>query len=157
MAAPAAVAKSKFEKFEEVCGILQRYGHNPSKLIPILQAVQEVCRYLPEDVLTYVATSLNLPVAQVYGVATFYAHFTLKAKGKYVIRLCNGTACNVRASIPVLEAIQARLGLSEKKPTSDDQVFTIELVSCLGACGLAPVVMVNDEVHGQMKIGRAHV
>ncbi|MFW6061496.1 MAG: NADH-quinone oxidoreductase subunit NuoE [Planctomycetota bacterium] len=137
-------------KFESVCEILDRFDRKPEKLIPILQAVQQEYRYLPEEVLAYVATSLGLPPAQVYGVATFYAHFTLQPKGKYVIKLCDGTACHVKRSHGILEALQAKLGLSDKKQTTDDMLFTVETVSCLGACGLAPVVMINEDVHGQM-------
>lgn len=137
-------------KFEKVCAILDRNGRQPSRLIPILQAVQEEYRYLPEEVLTFVATSLNVPPARVFGVATFYAHFALKPKGKYVVRLCDGTACHVKQSIPILEALRNRLGLSEQKPTTPDMLFTVETVACLGACGLAPVMVINEEVHGQM-------
>lgn len=137
-------------KFEKVCAILDRYGRQPQKLIPILQAVQEEYRYLPQEVLTYVATSLNVPPAKVFGVATFYAHFALEPKGKYVVRLCDGTACHVKNSIPILEALRKRLGLSEKTRTTPDMLFTVETVACLGACGLAPVVVINEEVHGQM-------
>ena len=140
----------KAADFSEVCAILNRHGRDPGKLIPILQQVQEVYHYLPEDVLTYVATSLGLPPARVYGVATFYAHFSLKPKGKHVVKLCNGTACNVRGSIPVLEAIRKRLGVTEEAPTTDDMLFTVETVSCLGACGLAPVVVIDEAVHGQV-------
>lgn len=137
-------------KFEKVCAILERNGRRPNRLIPILQAVQEEYRYLPEEVLTYVATSLNVPPARVFGVATFYAHFALKPKGKYVVRLCDGTACHVKQSIPILEALRNKLGLSEKSPTTPDMLFTVETVACLGACGLAPVMVINDEVHGQV-------
>ena len=137
-------------KFEKVCNILDEFGRNPSKLIPILQAIQEEYRYLPQEVLTFVATSLALPPARVYGVATFYAHFALAPKGKYVIRLCDGTACHVKGSIELLDAIKTKLGLGESQSTTEDMLFTVETVSCLGACGLAPVVVVNDKVHGQM-------
>lgn len=137
-------------RFERVCSILEEHGRNPSKLIPILQAVQEEYRYLPTEVLTFVATALGLPPARVYGVASFYAHFALAPKGKYVVRLCDGTACHVKRSIPILEALRERLKLDDKHPTTPDMLFTVETVSCLGACGLAPVVVVNDEVHGQM-------
>lgn len=140
----------RLRQFEKVCEILDRHQHDPMKLIPILQAVQEEYRYLPEEVLIYIATSLSLPPARVYGVATFYAHFALEPKGKYIIRLCDGTACHVKKSIPVLEALREKLGLSEEKPTTPDMLFTVETVSCLGACGLAPVMVINDEVHGQM-------
>lgn len=135
-------------KFEKVCAILDRYERRPQKLIPILQAVQDEYRYLPEEVLTYVATSLNIPPAKVYGVATFYAHFAMEPKGKYVIRCCDGTACHVKNSIPILEALRKKLGLDEKRKTTPDMLFTVETVACLGACGLAPVVVVNDQVHG---------
>lgn len=137
-------------QFQAVCKTLEKYGREPSRLIPILQAIQEEYRYLPEDVLTYVATALNVPPARVFGVATFYAHFALEAKGKYVVRLCDGTACHVKHSIPILEAIRQHLKLSEAKTTTPDMLFTVETVACLGACGLAPVLVVNDEVHGQM-------
>jgi NADH-quinone oxidoreductase subunit E len=140
----------KLRQFEKVCEILDRYDRDPMKLIPILQAVQEEYRYLPEEVLAYIATSVGLPPARVYGVATFYAHFALKPKGKYIVRLCDGTACHVKKSIPILEALRKRLDLSEDQPTTPDMLFTVETVSCLGACGLAPVMVINDEVHGQM-------
>lgn len=137
-------------KFEKVCQILERNGHRPQRLIPILQAVQEEYRYLPEEVLVFIATSLGIPPARVYGVATFYAHFALEPKGKYVVRLCDGTACHVKASIPILEALRGRLGLDEKRKTTPDMLFTVETVACLGACGLAPVVVINEDVHGQV-------
>jgi NADH-quinone oxidoreductase subunit E len=137
-------------KFKNVCATLDRHGRQPSRLIPILQAIQEEYRYLPEDVLTYVATSLGVPPARVFGVATFYAHFALEAKGKYVVRLCDGTACHVKNSIPILEALRQKLGLDEKKKTTPDMLFTVETVACLGACGLAPVLVVNETVHGQV-------
>ena len=137
-------------RFQKVCEILAKHDHRASRLIPILQAVQEEYRYLPEEVMTYLATSLHIPPAEVYGVATFYAHFALAPKGKYVLRLCDGTACHVKRSIPILEALRDKLRVSEAKPTTDDLLFTVETVSCLGACGLAPVLLVNDQVYGQV-------
>jgi len=118
--------------------------------VPILQAVQEEYRYLPEEVLTYVATALEVSPARVFGVATFYSHFAIKPKGKHIIRLCDGTACHVKDSVPILDAIRKRLKLEGKKTTTEDMLFTVETVACLGACGLAPVVVVDDQVHGQM-------
>lgn len=141
---------SPSRKFQKVCDILAKHDHRASRLIPILQAVQEEYRYLPEEVMIYLATSLHIPPAEVYGVATFYAHFALAPKGKYVVRLCDGTACHVKQSIPILEALRDKLRVSEAKPTTDDLLFTVETVSCLGACGLAPVLLVNDQVHGQV-------
>jgi NADH-quinone oxidoreductase subunit E len=150
-----AESSTTSRQFAKVCEILDRHRRNPARLIPILQQVQEEYRYLPEDVLTLVATTLGLPPARVFGVATFYSHFTLKPKGKYLFRLCDGTACHVRHSPAILEALYKRLGLDEKRNTTADMLFTVETVSCLGACGLAPVVVVNDEVHGQMDPDRA--
>lgn len=137
-------------KFEKVCDILDSHDRKSSRLIPILQAVQEEYRYLPEEVLTYVATALDLPPARVYGVATFYAHFTLEPKGKYLIRICDGTACHVKKSTGILEALQTKLGLSERKRTTGDMLFTLETVYCLGCCSLAPVLVVNDVVYSDM-------
>lgn len=137
-------------KFEKICEVLDRYERNPARLIPILQAVQEEYRYLPEEVMAYVATSLGLPPAHVYGVATFYAHFALEPKGKHIVRLCDGTACHVRGSNPILETLRKRLGVTKERPTTQDMLFTVETVSCLGACGLAPVMVLNDDVHGQV-------
>jgi NADH-quinone oxidoreductase subunit E len=137
-------------KFERVCEILEQNKYDSNKLIPILQAVQEEYRYLPEKILTFVAISLKIPPAKVYGVATFFSHFALEPKGRYVIKVCDGTACHVKNSIPIVEAIEKKLGVNENKRTTDDMMFTLETVSCLGACGLAPVVVVNDEVHSLM-------
>lgn len=136
--------------FERVCAILDKHQRDAARLIPILQEVQEEYRYLPEEVMTFVATALDLPPARVYGVATFYAHFALEPKGRHVIRLCDGTACHVKQSEPILRALQRRLGLTDQTRTTPDMLFTIEVVSCLGACGLAPVVVIDDEVHGQV-------
>ena len=141
-------AQTQARRFEAVVQIVERYERDPSKLIPILQAVQEEYRYLPEEILAYIAVSLDLSPAKVYGVATFYGHFSLEAKGKYVIRVCDGTACHVKGSKALADALQKELGLEGKKRTTSDLLFTLETVSCLGACGLAPVMVVNEEVHG---------
>jgi NADH-quinone oxidoreductase subunit E len=146
---------SPARQFAAVCEILERHERNPARLIPILQEVQAAYRYLPEEVLTLVATSLGLPPARVFGVATFYSHFTLKPKGKYTIRLCDGTACHVRDSVSILESLYKRLGIDAQRNTTPDMLFTVETVSCLGACGLAPVVVVNDDVHGLMNPQKA--
>ncbi|MDO8834162.1 MAG: NAD(P)H-dependent oxidoreductase subunit E [Vicinamibacterales bacterium] len=147
---PATHAHNRSNQFDSACAILDRHGRQPSKLIPILQAIQHEYRYLPEDVMNYVATAMAIPPARVFGVATFYTYFALEPKGKYVIRLCDGTACHVKESIPILEALRAELHVTEKRTTTPDGLFTVETVACVGACGLAPVVMVNDEVHSSM-------
>jgi NADH-quinone oxidoreductase subunit E len=137
-------------QFVKVCHILDRHGRRASRLVPILQAVQEEYRYLPREVLTYVATALDVSPARVFGVATFYSHFAIEPKGRHLVKLCDGTACHVKDSIPILEAIRKRLGLKAGQRTTPDMLFTVETVACLGACGLAPVVVVDDQVHGQM-------
>lgn len=137
-------------KFEQVCGILDKYGRNPSKLVPILQETQKVYGYLPQEALVYIATGLGLSPAKVYGVASFYANFTLTPKGKYVIHICDGTACHVKGSTLIKDALLKKLNLSADKNTTDDMLFTVQTVSCLGACGLAPVMTVNEKVYGQL-------
>jgi len=134
-------------KFQKVCDILKAYEYDPHKLVPILQEAQEEYRYLPEDIMTFIASSLDISPAKVYGVASFYAHFALEPKGKYIIKVCDGTACHVRHSTKIIEAIYKKLELSEKKTTTDDLAFTLEIVSCLGACGLAPLVVINEDIH----------
>lgn len=115
------------------------------------QKVQEVYRYLPEEALIYIGTKIEgLSPATVFGVATFYAQFSLEPKGKYEIKVCDGTACHVRGSMPVLNAIRAKLNMPEGQLTSDNGLFSLETVSCLGACGLAPVVVINEKVYPQM-------
>lgn len=130
--------------------ILTKYGAKQSSIIAILQAVQEHYHYLPREIFSYVAEKLNMSEARIYSVATFYENFSLEKKGKYVIKFCDGTACHVRGSVPILNKVRAELGLSAKKKTTDDLLFTVETVSCLGACGLAPVMTVNEEVHPSM-------
>jgi len=142
---------SAARSFSKVIEILDRYDRSEAKIIPILQAVQEEYRYLPQEVMTFIATSLGVSPARLYGVATFYSHFSLEPKGKHIIRMCDGTACHVRGSKAVIEAIRERLGLSAKQITTADMLFTFETVSCLGACGLAPVLVVDGQVHGQIK------
>lgn len=140
----------KLNNFSKVCEILDSFDRQPSKIIPILQAVQEEYRYLPEEIMTFVATSLGISPARVFGVATFYSHFSLEPKGKYIIKVCDGTACHVKGSSGLIDVIRRELKLTEKKPTTDDLLFTLETVSCLGACGLAPAVVINEKVYGQV-------
>ena len=148
MNATTKETNNKVRQFEQVLQIIERYNYDKSRLITILQQVQEAYRYLPQQVLTYIATALNMPVAEVYGVATFYAHFSLEAKGKYVAKVCNGTACHVKGAIKLKEAFYKKLKMAAEKHTTDDMMFTVELVSCLGACGLAPVLTINEKVYG---------
>ncbi len=135
--------------------ILERHNNDKSMIIAIMQDVQEVYRYLPQEALEHIAAKTGMSESDLYGVATFYGNFSLDAKGKYVLKVCRGTACHVRKSADVLQALQEATGLTEKKSISDDGLFTIEIVSCLGACGHSPVVMVNDTVHATMTPDKA--
>ena len=131
--------------------IMASYDYNKSNLIAILQKVQESYRYLPEEAMIYIGTKMEgLSPATVFGVATFYAQFSLEPKGKYEIKVCDGTACHVRGSMPVLNAIRAKLNIPAGQLTSENGLFSLETVSCLGAFGLALVVVINDKVYPQM-------
>ncbi len=145
------MATHKTIDFSAIDKVLETYEFKKSNLIAILQRIQEIYRYLPLDALTYVGTKIEgLSPATVYGVATFYAQFSLDPKGKYEIKLCDGTACHVRGSMPVLDAVRGKLGLTPEKSTTDDGMFSLETVSCLGACGLAPVIVINGKVYPKM-------
>lgn len=141
--------EQKFD-FAEADKILELYGNEKRNLITILQNVQAQHRYLPREILEYIAEKMNISLAKIYSVATFYENFSLDPKGKYVIKICDGTACHVRKSIPILEKVRSFLGVSAEKPTTEDMMFTVETVSCLGACGLAPVMTLNDKVYPAM-------
>lgn len=139
--------ETNFDRLDE---ILAAHDYNPSLVIGVMQDIQKEYHYLPQDMLCYVAKKLKISEAKIYGVATFYENFSLEPKGKYIIKICDGTACHVRKSVPILEEIRKQLGVSEQNPTTDDMLFTVETVSCLGACGLAPVCTVNDVVYPAM-------
>ena len=119
--------------------ILKKHEYKSNLVIAIMQDVQKEYHYLPEEALCYIAKELKMSEAKIYGVATFYENFSLEPKGKFVIKICDGTACLVRKSVPILEEFRKTLGVTQEKPTS-----------CLGACGLAPVCTVNDHVHPSM-------
>lgn len=135
---------------DRVGEIIDSYGCQRSNLIAIMQDIQTEYKYLSPAVLELIAQKLDIGVAKVYSVATFYENFSLEAKGKYIIKVCDGTACHVRKSQPIYNAIREYLELEGKQKTSADALFTLETVACLGACGLAPVVTVNDKVHSKM-------
>ena len=139
--------QSYYRKTDE---IIEHYGKKAGSLIPIMQDIQAEYRYLPGELLTYVAEQIGITEAKAYSVATFYENFSFEPKGKYVIKVCDGTACHVRKSTTILERIYSELGLSKDKVTTEDMLFTVETVSCLGACGLAPVLTVNDKVYPSM-------
>ena len=138
------------QNLERAEAIIDAYGCEQSNLIAIMQDIQTEYKYLSPEVLERIAEKLDVGVAKVYSVATFYENFSLEAKGKYIIKVCDGTACHVQKSQPIYTAIREYLELEGKQKTSADGLFTLETVACLGACGLAPVVTVNDKVHSKM-------
>ena len=138
------------QDLSRVEAILDAYDRQPHHLIAIMQDIQNEYKYLSREMLELVAEKLELSIAKVYSVATFYENFSLEAKGQHIIKICNGTACHVRKSQPIYDAIHEYLGLSGKRKTSDDGFFTLETVACLGACGLAPVMTLDGEVHAKM-------
>lgn len=144
---PTMLDQSYYETANE---IISRYPLEEKSLIPIIQDIQATYRYLPPDLLDYVAKKIGITETKAYSVASFYENFSFEQKGKYVLKICDGTACHVRKSTPVLQYLRQELGLSETKQTTDDLMFTVEVVSCLGACGLAPAMMVNEQVHPKM-------
>jgi len=117
--------------------------------MPVLQAAQEIFGYLPEEVQIMIAEGLDIPLSEIYGVATFYAQFTLNPKGKYQVSLCMGTACYVKGSADVLAAIEKKLGIKTGAITPDGK-FSLDACRCIGACGLAPVMMINEDVYGRL-------
>lgn len=129
--------------------VLDRFQDEKGALIPILQAIQEAYGYLPRKALEYTARQLRIPLSKIFGVATFYAQFHLTPRGKNIIRVCQGTACHVRGGAKILQTLKEQLNL-EVNETSEDLKFTLESVACIGACGLAPVMMINDETFGRL-------
>ncbi len=129
--------------------ILEKKKREKGALIPLLQMAQELYGYLPEEVLKYISIKIKVPLSRIYGVITFYAQFYQKPRGKYIIKLCQGTACYVKGGKGILEEVERKLGVKAGE-TTDDRLFTLETVACLGTCFLAPVKMVNDQYHGKL-------
>ena len=142
--------------FGFIDSVLQKYDCDKTRIIAIMQEIQNEYKFLPKDALKYVAEKVDESEAELYGVATFYENFSMNEKGKYIIKVCNGTACHVRKSDDVQEAIYAATGLTPEDHISSDGLFTIERVACLGACSLAPVCTVNGVVHASMTPEKAH-
>ena len=138
-------------KDEKIANILAKYEPDKSNLIQILNEVQESYGYIPEDVQLEISKYLKVEMAEIYGVITFYARFSLKPKGKYNVAVCLGTACFVKGSEQILEKVKQKLGIDVGETTPDGK-FSIEATRCIGACGLAPVFTINDEVYGKATI-----
>ncbi|HZJ78204.1 MAG TPA: NADH-quinone oxidoreductase subunit NuoE [Clostridia bacterium] len=135
-----------FAKLEKV---LNKYKNEKGSLITILQNAQEIYGYLPQDVLKYIAKETKIPTPQVLGVATFYTQFRFRPIGKYLIMFCQGTACHVNGANKILDAISKELGIEDGQ-TTNDGMFTIKTVACLGCCSLSPVMMINEETYGNL-------
>jgi NADH-quinone oxidoreductase E subunit len=146
------VAQEEFtaEQWAAVDTVIKKYKGKPGSLIPVLEEVQEAIGYLPKPVMERVALGLKVPLSEVYGVVTFYSFFTMAPKGKHTVRCCQGTACYVRGGKRILEALTDTLKIQPGE-TTPDKNFSLETVRCLGACGLAPVVVVDEDTHRQMK------
>jgi len=129
--------------------IINKYRHENGPLIPILQGAQEVYGYLPAHVIKHISKAVRIPVARIYGVVTFYAQFRLTPVGRNLINICLGTACHVRGGAKIVETIEKELKIKDGATTEDGR-FTLEVIACIGACGLAPVISINNEVHGRL-------
>lgn len=129
--------------------IIANYQGNDSWLVMILQDIQQAYNYLPEATLELVAEKLNIPLSRVHSVATFYSSLSLQQRGRHVIRVCDGTACHLKGFVNLSDEIERQTGLTEGQTTQDKR-FTFEVVACLGACAIAPVLSVGDDYHGQM-------
>lgn len=129
--------------------IIETFREEPGALIPMLQQAQELYGYLPREVLIHLSEKTGIPLSQIYGVATFYAQFYLQRRGKCIVRQCDGTACHVRGSGKIVEAIERELGIKDGE-TTPDYKFTFEVVYCLGSCGLSPVAVVDNQVLGRL-------
>ena len=136
-------------KYEALQKVIDQHRDDKGALMPIMQKAQDIFGYLPEEVQQYIAKQLDIPAGDVYGVATFYSQFNLEPRGEYTIGLCLGTACYVKGAQKVLEALEQTLGVPAGKTTRDGK-FTLVATRCLGACGLAPVMMINDDVYGRL-------
>lgn len=137
------------EELEKLDDIIEKYYGNPGYLVPALKEAQEIFGYVPSEVQQKLSEGLNIPSSHVYGVVTFYSFFTITPRGRHTIRLCLGTACYVKGAKEILENIVRDLGINVGE-TSPDGRFTLEGVRCLGACGLAPVMLIGDDTHGNI-------
>ena len=146
--------KDQPEEIDKIEAIIQKHDVKRSSLISILLGIQQEYNYLPKEALKQVSRSLNIPLSEIYGIATYYKAFYLKPRGKYVITVCVGTACHVHGGARIAELLSNSLEI-EPGETSEDMMFTLETVNCLGVCALGPVLVINHEYFGEMSIGKA--
>ncbi len=145
----AGCSQENDARFAELAKVIEEFKGMEGALIMVLHKAQEIFGYLPEEVQKYVAQGLDLPMSEVYGVTTFYSYFSLKPRGKYRIAVCLGTACYVRGAADLVSAIEKELDI-KVNDTSADGRFTLEVSRCIGACGLAPVLTINEDVYGRL-------
>ncbi|PKN70524.1 MAG: NAD(P)H-dependent oxidoreductase subunit E [Deltaproteobacteria bacterium HGW-Deltaproteobacteria-12] len=138
------------EQLTKLNEIINRHRGKPGGLIPVLEEAQVVLEYLPISVQKKIAEGLSLPLSRVYGVVTFYSFFTMTPRGKHTVRVCLGTACYVRGGKAIADTLKKEFGIQDGE-TTPDRMFTLETIRCLGACGLGPVLVVNEDVHGRVK------
>jgi NADH:ubiquinone oxidoreductase subunit E len=149
------IEKAGLDKMEEALEkILTDYRQNEGNIITILQSVEKTFGYIPEEAVNWFSKKLDIPASRFYGIATFYAQFHLKPKGKNVVTVCRGTACHVKGSERLLNRLLIELDIPPGEDTSDDLKFTVEKVNCVGACGIAPVIILNKEVRGKMSLDK---
>ena len=141
------------EQVAKLNSIIEKHKGKAGGLIPVLEEAQVCLEYLPLSVQKKIAAGLNLPLSRVYGVVTFYSFFTMTPRGKHTIRVCLGTACYVRGGKALTETLEKQFGIKEGETTAD-RLFTLESVRCLGACGLGPVIVIDEDVHGRVKPGK---
>ena len=139
----------KTAQIQGLDSVLVRHARDESQLIPLLQDIQAQMGYISSDAMAAAATHLNIPESSVYGVVTFYSQFYLTRQGKHKVRVCQGTACHVRGAGEIIRAVTARLGIGPGQTTADFE-FSVERVACFGSCALAPVMVVNDKVYGNV-------
>ncbi len=147
--APAFVSTA--EQDEKLKNVIEKYKGTDGALIPVLHEAQDIFGYLPREVQQKISDGLNVPMAEIYGVVTFYTQFSIYPKGQYQVAVCLGTACYVKGSGDIIEKIKQRLGIDVGECTADGK-FSLDATRCIGACGLAPVLTVNDEVYGRLTV-----
>lgn len=144
-----AAELSQQEKFALLDDVIKEYKDAPGALIPVLHKAQEIFGYLPEEVQERIAEGLNVSLTDIYGVITFYSFFSLKPRGRHKIGVCMGTACYVKGQAQVLQELEKQLGIKINETTEDGK-FSLEVTRCVGACGLAPVITIDDDVYGRL-------
>lgn len=143
------VSDARKAQFQQLDGVIAEWKEQQGGLLPIMQHAQEICGCVDEEVQNYIAEQMGVPASTVYGIATFYSQFTLEPRGKYYIGMCLGTACYVRGAADIISALQKELAIDVGRSTPDG-LFTLDATRCIGCCGLAPAMMINDEVYGRL-------